>query len=79
MKEMTLQKMPVKKIYTGLKADLNKAVDFNTIQNILFEAYGNYNSIFSYVEERPLLRITGLCVCPTSFRRLKFCIFLAPI
>ena len=31
-----------------------KELDFQTIQNILFEAYGNYNSVFSYVEERPI-------------------------
>ena len=29
-------------------------IDFETIKNILFEAYGNYNSTFSYVEERPI-------------------------
>lgn len=29
-------------------------LDFKTIQNILFEGYGNYNSTFSYVEERPI-------------------------
>lgn len=28
MKEMTLQKMPVKKIYTGLKADLKLCIKF---------------------------------------------------
>ena len=31
-----------------------KEIDFKDIQNILFEAYGNYTSIFSYVEERPI-------------------------
>ena len=29
-------------------------IDFKEIQTILFEAYGNYNSVFSYVEERPI-------------------------
>ena len=29
-------------------------LDFNTIQSILFEGYGNYNNIFSYVEEKPI-------------------------
>ena len=29
-------------------------IDFNEIKKILFEGYGNYNSIFSYVEEKSI-------------------------
>ena len=31
-----------------------KELDFKTIESILFEGYGNYKSVFSYVEERPI-------------------------
>ena len=31
-----------------------KELDFKTIESILFEGYGNYKSVFSYVEEKPI-------------------------
>ena len=36
-----------------LRSNVNE-LDFNIIQNILYENYGNYSSVFSYVEEKPI-------------------------